>query len=406
MSFLLFQNREGAGQRLSLARRRSKAVSFESDDESLGSDNLDVSRGLTLTDVLDVPERRFSDVPRGPLFEERRRTSSTRRVNAPHAGDVHLSVEDFVGDGAEMLPATVVRIQRGSSGPRTLASVPELEGRLARPMKLPDAKATVPFKLTIVVPVYNEEHTIGRVLEALVAQSIPGDFEIIVVDDGSTDRTREMLQASWHSRHVHIRHETNRGKGAAVRTGIARASGTHLLVFDADSEYDPADIPRLIDPILSGRAEVVYGVRARGAGVLFPSLINLLGNRVMTAAANLLFGSAMSDLHTCLKLLPIPLLRLMPLKEEGFGLDTEVSAELLRRGFRPFEVPVSYVGRSREEGKKIRLSDAFRCFEVLVRVRLRGRTRYGLRDKTLLPVVSVSLSETAVLSEVASAMDM
>ena len=263
------------------------------------------------------------------------------------------------------------------------------------------------FKLTIVIPVYNEELTVRQVLEDLIAQPIPGDYEIIVVDDGSTDRTTEMLQASWHHRHVHVRHESNRGKGAAVRTGISRASGTHLLVFDADSEYDPADIPKLIAPILSGRAEVVYGVRPRGAGALFPSFINLLGNRLMTAAANVLYGSAITDLHTCLKLLPLPMLNLMQLKEEGFGLDTEISAEMLRRGFRPFEVPVSYVGRSKEEGKKIRLSDAFRCLEVLCRVRLRGRTPYGRRDKTIAPRVTLEeMSEVAMLSEVADAVDM
>jgi len=278
---------------------------------------------------------------------------------------------------------------------------------MAPPTELSGLREPTPFKLTVVVPVYNEEHTVGQVLETLIAQPIPGDFEIIVVDDGSTDRTTEMLQASWHHRHVHVRHETNRGKGAAVRTGISRATGTHLLVFDADSEYDPADIPKLIAPILSGRAEVVYGVRVRGAGALFPSFINLLGNRLMTAAANLLYGSAISDLHTCLKLLPMPMLNLMQLEEEGFGLDTEISAEMLRRGFRPFEVPVSYVGRSREEGKKIRLSDAFRCLEVLLRVRLRGRTPYGQRNKAIAPRVLVAdMSEAAMLSEVANAVDM
>jgi hypothetical protein len=258
-----------------------------------------------------------------------------------------------------------------------------------------------PFKLTIVVPVFNEENTVRQVLEGLVAQPIPGDFEIIVVDDGSTDRTKEILQATWHSRHVCVRHETNRGKGAAVRTGISMASGTHLLVFDADSEYDPADIPSLIAPILSGRADVVYGVRVRGAGALFPSYINVVGNWLMTAAANLLYGSAISDLHTCLKLVPVPMLRHMQLEEKGFGLDTEISAELLRRGFRPFEIPVSYVGRTREEGKKIRLTDAFRCLEVLARVRLRARTRYGARDMSVAPRVSM-----AMFPEVANAVDL
>lgn len=246
-------------------------------------------------------------------------------------------------------------------------------------------EAVTPFKLTIVVPAFNEERTIHRVLSGLVAQPIMGEVEIIVVDDGSTDRTQEILRSTWHSRHVTVRHEVNRGKGAAVKTGISRATGTHLLVFDADSEYDPADVPKLVNPVLSGRAEVVYGVRVRGADTTFPSLLLLLGNRLMTAMTNALYGSAISDLHTCLKLIPLPMLRRMQLTEDGFGLDTEISAELLRRGFRPFEVPVSYVGRAREEGKKIRFRDAFRCLQVLVLVRLRGTTNYGTRDRSVAP---------------------
>jgi hypothetical protein len=317
------------------------------------------------------------------------------------------SIEGLSNDKAQVLPPVVVSIQPDRSDFTTHPQAVERPYVMAPPTELSELREPTSFKLTIVVPVYNEERTVRQVLESLIAQPIPGDFEIIVVDDGSTDRTTEMLQASWHHKHVHVRHETNRGKGAAVRTGISRASGTHLLVFDADSEYDPADIPKLIVPILSGRAEVVYGVRVRGAGALFPSFINLVGNRLMTAAANLLYGSAISDLHTCLKLLPMPMLNLMQLKEEGFGLDTEISAEMLRRGFRPFEVPVSYVGRSKEEGKKIRLSDAFRCLEVLCRVRLRGRTPYGRRNKAIAPRVSVvEMSEAPLLSEVADAVDM
>jgi len=257
------------------------------------------------------------------------------------------------------------------------------------------------FKLTIVMPVFNEERTVGRVLDTLLAQPIPGDVEIIVVDDGSTDRTKEILEATCDNRHVLVRHETNRGKGAAVRTGIALASGTHVLVFDADSEYDPADIPALVAPIVSGRADVVYGIRVRGAGAVFPSYINVLGNRLMTAAANLIYGAAISDLHTCLKLVPLPILRLMELEEEGFGLDTEISAELLRRGLRPFEIPVSYVGRSRAEGKKIGLADAFRCLELLVKVRLRGYTQHQTLGGVVAPRVSVAMP-----SEVAAAMDL
>ena len=256
----------------------------------------------------------------------------------------------------------------------------------------------IPFKLSIVVPVYNEETTIHKVVETLASQPIRSYVEIIVVDDGSTDRSWEILQATFRNQHVTVRHEVNRGKGAAVRTGMALATGTHLLVFDADSEYDPADLTRLVAPIVSGRAEVVYGVRVRGAGTTFPSLINVIGNRLMTMLANVLFGSTISDLHTCLKLLPIPMLHQMRLAEEGFGLDTEISAELLRLGFRPFEVPVSYVGRSREEGKKIRLKDAFRCLVVLMKVRLRGCTRYGTRDKSIAPPV-LQLTSPAIATD-------
>ena len=243
-----------------------------------------------------------------------------------------------------------MNIQPDESGSRAWDPVVQ-RGFLTEPQSvLQQLNDPAPFKLTIVVPVYNEEQTVRQVLDSLIAQPIPGDFEIIVVDDGSTDRTKDILQASWHNRHVCVRHETNRGKGAAVRT--------------------PNRVRRL-----------------SATGALFPSFINVLGNRLMTAAANALYATAISDLHTCLKLLPIPMLRLMQLEEEGFGLDTEISAELLRRGFRPYEIPVSYVGRSRAEGKKIRLSDAFRCLQVLLKVRLRGRTQYGARDKTIAPRV-------------------
>lgn len=303
---------------------------------------------------------------------------------------VNFEDEPFSKRGPPVNPRQATNTQAGSSSSRKIGRRRAL-GFVGAGGGDPYRFDPVPFKLTIVVPVFNEERTIGAVLDGLVRQSIPGETEIIVVDDGSTDRTMEILQSTWHHRHVAVRHEVNLGKGAAVRTGIDYSTGSHLLVFDADSEYDPDDIPRLIAPILGGRAEVVYGVRVRGSDTTFPSLLNVIGNKLMTAATNALFGSAISDLHTCLKLVPLPMLRRMQLREVGFGLDTEISAELLRLGFRPFEVPVSYVGRSREEGKKIRLADAYRCFEVLVRVRLRGRTQYGVRDRSVVPRVRVPL---------------
>jgi glycosyltransferase involved in cell wall biosynthesis len=247
------------------------------------------------------------------------------------------------------------------------------------------------FRLSIIVPSYNERQTILQVLDDLLSLDVPGkELEIIVINDGSTDGTQALLETFDDSRLVRIHHTTNLGKGAAVRTGMAAARGSHLLIFDADHEYDVADIPRLITPILAGRAEVVYGNRMSGFGTVHPSLWHAIGNKSMTFFANLLFGSAISDLHTCLKLVPMPLLKSFDLSEGGFGLDTEISAEVLRAGFRPFQVPISYVGRSKEEGKKIRLEDALRCFYVLLKVRARPVTPYGKRNKSLVPQVSVS----------------
>jgi glycosyltransferase involved in cell wall biosynthesis len=250
-----------------------------------------------------------------------------------------------------------------------------------------------PFGLTIIVPAYNEGGTILRVLDELLCLDVPGKkLEILVVNDGSTDATREHLESIDDPRLVPIHHETNLGKGAAVRAGIAAATGSHVLIFDADHEYDVGDIPRLVNPLISGRAEVVYGSRMSGFGTVHPSLWHSVGNKAMTTMANLLFGSAISDLHTCLKLLPTPLLRSFDLEENGFGLDTEISAEALRAGFRPFEVPVSYVGRSAEDGKKIKFRDAFRCVYILIKVRFRPNTPYGKRDRSLSPKVSIITS--------------
>jgi dolichol-phosphate hexosyltransferase len=248
----------------------------------------------------------------------------------------------------------------------------------------------VPFRLSIIVPSYNEHDSILKVLDALLSLDIPGkELEIIVVNDGSTDGTEALLSPFEDSRLVKLNHSRNLGKGAAVRTGMRAAKGSHVLIFDADHEYDVQDIPRLVTPILSGRAEVVYGNRMSGFGTVHPSLWHAVGNKAMTLLANVLFSSAISDLHTCLKLVPVPLLHSFNLDEGGFGLDTEISAEVLRAGFRPFEVPISYVGRSKDEGKKIRLSDALRCVYVLIKVRSRPVTPYGKRDRNLTPQVQV-----------------
>ncbi|MEH0933931.1 glycosyltransferase family 2 protein [Micromonospora psammae] len=220
------------------------------------------------------------------------------------------------------------------------------------------------------VSVYNEQTTIAYVLDDLLALELPCPFEVIVVDDGSQDGTAKILAAFRHPQLRVIRHEQNRGKGAALGTGIAAATGTHFLPFDADSEYDAADIPRLMAPVASGRADVVYGARIAGMNTVFSSCWYPVGSWATTWAANILFRSRLKDLHTCLKLVPLAITRQMPLRESGFGADTEITARLLKMGLRPFEVPVSYHGRTRAEGKKIRVRDGVRCLLVLLWVRL------------------------------------
>jgi glycosyltransferase involved in cell wall biosynthesis len=234
-----------------------------------------------------------------------------------------------------------------------------------------DAARGREVKLSILMPVFNEERTIVQAVEEVLLTPYPCDFELIVVDDGSTDATGMLLAGMRHDRLVVHRHEQNRGKGAALRTAVSLARGSHVVPFDADLEYAAEDIPRMLDPVLKGRCSVVYGVRMFGFNTVYHSLRYATGNRFLTALANILFDACMSDLHTCLKLIPLPMLAAMDLTEERFGLDTEVTALLLRHGVRPFEVPVSYYSRSHADGKKIKMRDALICAWVLVKVRLR-----------------------------------
>jgi glycosyltransferase involved in cell wall biosynthesis len=227
------------------------------------------------------------------------------------------------------------------------------------------------LKLSIVMPVFNEEATVLRAVNELLTVDYPCDVEVIVVDDGSHDRTPQRLRRLDDGRVRVVRHPQNRGKGAALRTGAATASGTHLLPFDADREYDPGDIPRMLLPVLHGRCDVVFGCRLFGANTVYHSFWYAMGNRATTFATNVLFDACVSDLHTCLKLVPLDLFNDLELRESGFGLDTELAAGVLRSGIRPFEVPVSYFARTHAEGKKIGWRDGIACLRILGRVRLR-----------------------------------
>lgn len=235
------------------------------------------------------------------------------------------------------------------------------------------------MKLSILMAAYNEEHTVADVAAALLATDYPCPIELIIVDDGSRDRTPELLAGITDPRVTVHRHRVNRGKSAALSTAIEAATGTHMLPFDADLEYEPTDIPALIDPVLRGRCEVVYGTRLFGANTVYQSFRYALGNKVLTLAANVLFDSSITDLHTCLKLIPLPLVRSMRLDSSGFGMDTELTARLLRLGVRPFEVPVSYHSRSRAEGKKISWQDGVHSLRILAGV------RFGPKPRPVLP---------------------
>jgi glycosyltransferase involved in cell wall biosynthesis len=229
------------------------------------------------------------------------------------------------------------------------------------------------FALSVVMPAYNESRSVGNAVRSVLDLDVPFRLELLVVDDGSTDGTWLTLQGISDDRLVLHRHPVNLGKGAAVRSGAALASGTHMVIFDADAEYLASDLLRLAEPIMAGHAAVVFGTRIVGQNTAYQSLSHALGNKLATLMTNVLYNSCLTDMHTCLKMLPLDLFRELHLHHHGFGLDTEVTGELLRRGYRPFEVPITYVSRSRAEGKKLTWRDALDCAWVTAVVRARGR---------------------------------
>jgi glycosyltransferase involved in cell wall biosynthesis len=222
------------------------------------------------------------------------------------------------------------------------------------------------MKLTIIIPVYNERQTIEEILMR-VRQS-PLDKEIIVVDDGSTDGTREWLQSLKEDVIRVILHPKNSGKGAAVRTGIQEASGEVTIIQDADLEYDPADYPLLLDPMIRFGADAVYGSRFLGPHRVF-LFWHYLGNKLLTTITNILYDTMLSDMETCYKAVRTDILKGLKLKSNTFDIEPEITAKLFKRKLKIFEVPISYSGRSYEEGKKITGIDGFRALWALFKFR-------------------------------------
>jgi len=223
------------------------------------------------------------------------------------------------------------------------------------------------MKLSIIIPSYNEAATLPIIIKRLKQVKLKAEKEVIVVDDGSTDGTKKQLTKISGVTKVFLRQ--NRGKGAAVRAGLAKAAGDYILIQDADLEYDPQDISALLMPVLSGKAKVVYGSRFTGPhrNMLF---WHLMGNKILSFTTNVLFNTTISDMEVGYKLIPTKLLKSLSLKSDRFGFEPEVTAKILKTGERIFEVPISYTGREFSEGKKITWKDGLESFYLLWKYRL------------------------------------
>jgi glycosyltransferase involved in cell wall biosynthesis len=227
-------------------------------------------------------------------------------------------------------------------------------------------------RLSILMPVFNEAETVEVVVKRVLDVPYPCDVELVIVDDGSSDGTAALLAGIDDPRVSVHTHPVNRGKGAAIRTAAAEATGTHVVMCDADLEYSPEDLPALLRPVLEGEAEVVYGNRSFSSHTAF-SFWFVLGNKGVTFFANALFDAWISDLETCFKLMPLAVYRSLDVRSAGFGMEAEITGKLLKRGIRPYEVPIRYRARSRAEGKKLTWRDGVEAVWILTRIRL-GRT--------------------------------
>jgi glycosyltransferase involved in cell wall biosynthesis len=224
------------------------------------------------------------------------------------------------------------------------------------------------YKLSIIMPVFNERNTVAEAIRRSRSVAIPLEREIVVVNDGSNDGTGQILTQLQDSTVRVIEHPVNRGKGAAIRTGLTYVTGDLVLIQDADLEYDPEDWPKLLAPVLKGKARVVYGSRFTGErrNMMF---WHWVGNRFLSLATNVLYNTTISDMETCYKLFDRKLIDSIPLTSERFGIEPEMTAKILRTGERIYEVPISYAGREAHEGKKITWKDGFGALYVLLRCR-------------------------------------
>jgi glycosyltransferase involved in cell wall biosynthesis len=226
------------------------------------------------------------------------------------------------------------------------------------------------MKVSFLIPVYNEAATIAELVER-VAQ-LDFEKELIVIDDGSTDGTSAILDAIAASRgDIHLIRQANRGKGAALRAGIPHISGEIAVIQDADLEYDPAEVPMLIEPIRSGRADVVYGSRLSGGRTQRAYLFwHMIGNRFLSLVTGALYNTTLTDMETGYKAFRADVLMALDLREDDFAIEPEITAKICKQRLRVYEVPISYYGRTYDEGKKITWRDGLKALWVLVRLRV------------------------------------
>jgi glycosyltransferase involved in cell wall biosynthesis len=226
----------------------------------------------------------------------------------------------------------------------------------------------VPKTLSVLIPVYNEKATVLELLRRVEAVDLPVAKQIVLVDDGSTDGTREIL-AGLGARATVIEHAANRGKGAAVRTALEHATGDFVIIQDADLEYDPVDYPAMLAPLLDGRAEAVYGSRFLGGPHRVLLFWHYIGNLLFTLLTNVLYDVNLTDMGTCYKAFCADKIKAIPLRSERFGIEAEITAKICKRRLRLYEVPISYSGRTYAEGKKITWRDGLAYLGCLLRYR-------------------------------------
>jgi glycosyltransferase involved in cell wall biosynthesis len=225
------------------------------------------------------------------------------------------------------------------------------------------------MKLSVLMPAYNEATTLLAAVKRVLDVDYPCEMELVVVDDGSSDDGWKILAQLDEDRIVRRQHPQNLGKGAAIRTAVQAATGDYMVICDADLEYAPEEIPRLLEPVLVGDATVVYGTRSFGSNTAY-SFWYVLGNKVVTMYANAMFNTWISDLETCFKLMPLALYRDLDIRSSGFGMEAEVTGKLLKREELPFEVPISYKARRRDQGKKLTWRDGVEALWIITKVRL------------------------------------